>query len=212
MEIITRKEAKERGLDRYYTGEPCKYGHIDERYMSTGNCVVCRKEHRKEYDKKYGKEWREDNKEYHKEYKKKYREDNKEHRNGYRRERYATDENYRMSELCRSMLKRVLKATSSTKTARTYDLIGYGHEELVQNIASKFTDGMSWENQNKWHIDHKYPVSRYIRDGVTDPAIINALDNLMPMWAEHNKEKDDMTLEEYLEVRSDLVDVYGRFL
>jgi len=48
MEIITRKEAKEQGLTRYYTGKPCKYGHVSERYM-LGKCVACSK-----HEKKHG--------------------------------------------------------------------------------------------------------------------------------------------------------------
>jgi len=42
MQIITRQEAKEKGLSRYFTGEPCKRGHIAERYVSHNRpCVVC---------------------------------------------------------------------------------------------------------------------------------------------------------------------------
>ena len=59
---------------------------------------------------------------------------------------------------------------------------------------------------------HICPVIRYIRDGVENPSIINALDNLIPMWAEHNIEKNERTLEEYLDDRKDLVELYGRFL
>lgn len=44
MEIITRKEALEKGLTRYYTGKPCKYGHDAERMRSNGRCVMCLKE------------------------------------------------------------------------------------------------------------------------------------------------------------------------
>ena len=40
MEIISRKEAQQRGLPRYYTGKPCKHGHICERY-AVGSCVEC---------------------------------------------------------------------------------------------------------------------------------------------------------------------------
>jgi len=42
MEIITRKQAKERGLKRYFTGKPCKRGHIVERStLGGGVCVGC---------------------------------------------------------------------------------------------------------------------------------------------------------------------------
>jgi hypothetical protein len=41
MDIITRAEAQAQGLQRYYQGKPCKYGHDSERYTSTGICVAC---------------------------------------------------------------------------------------------------------------------------------------------------------------------------
>jgi len=41
MKIITRKEAIEQGLKRYFTGKPCKRGHISERFVSTCNCIEC---------------------------------------------------------------------------------------------------------------------------------------------------------------------------
>jgi hypothetical protein len=34
MEIVSRKETKERALRRYFTGKPCKRGHIAERNRS----------------------------------------------------------------------------------------------------------------------------------------------------------------------------------
>ncbi len=40
--VITRREAIARGLDRYFTGKPCRRGHVAERTMHNG-CVVCQK-------------------------------------------------------------------------------------------------------------------------------------------------------------------------
>lgn len=37
----SRSEAKKVGHVRYMTGKSCKYGHRDQRYTKTGNCVVC---------------------------------------------------------------------------------------------------------------------------------------------------------------------------
>jgi 5-methylcytosine-specific restriction endonuclease McrA len=39
--IISRKEARERGLKRYFTGKPCKHGHLVQRYIGTGHCIAC---------------------------------------------------------------------------------------------------------------------------------------------------------------------------
>ena len=43
MEIITRKEAKEKGLTRYFTGKPCKHGHVEYRQTSKGECIECKR-------------------------------------------------------------------------------------------------------------------------------------------------------------------------
>lgn len=43
--LTSRDEACARGLDRFFTGIPCKHGHIAPRYVSTGNCVACQVEH-----------------------------------------------------------------------------------------------------------------------------------------------------------------------
>ena len=38
--IVNRAEAKEKGLSRYFTGKPCKHGHVSERYVH-GGCIEC---------------------------------------------------------------------------------------------------------------------------------------------------------------------------
>ena len=45
MEVITKQEAKAKGLRRYYTGVPCHKGHFSERNVSTGQCVQCLREY-----------------------------------------------------------------------------------------------------------------------------------------------------------------------
>jgi transcriptional regulator with XRE-family HTH domain len=42
-EIITRQQARDRGLRKYMTGRPCKHGHISERRTDTGNCIECQR-------------------------------------------------------------------------------------------------------------------------------------------------------------------------
>lgn len=39
--IVTRAEAKARGLKRYFNGKPCKHGHVAERQTGDGGCMVC---------------------------------------------------------------------------------------------------------------------------------------------------------------------------
>jgi 5-methylcytosine-specific restriction endonuclease McrA len=41
MEIITGKQARERGLKWYFTGKPCKNGHIAKRRVDDWACAAC---------------------------------------------------------------------------------------------------------------------------------------------------------------------------
>ncbi|MBB3017682.1 hypothetical protein FHR70_000722 [Microvirga lupini] len=41
MNVVSRAEAREQGLKRYFTGAPCKRGHIDERFTASTRCVSC---------------------------------------------------------------------------------------------------------------------------------------------------------------------------
>ena len=56
MQIITRKEAKDKGLPRYYTGKPCKHGHLSERTVPNKRCMAC---HRDRQNKSYVRKPRE---------------------------------------------------------------------------------------------------------------------------------------------------------
>jgi hypothetical protein len=54
--IIQYKEAKTKGLKRYFTGIPCCRGHMVERLTSTRGCIMCNRIHEKKYSSsKHGK-------------------------------------------------------------------------------------------------------------------------------------------------------------
>lgn len=41
MKIVARRESLRLGQSRYFTGNPCKHGHIAERVVANGVCVTC---------------------------------------------------------------------------------------------------------------------------------------------------------------------------
>ena len=41
METMTNRQAKERGMHKYFTGRPCNKGHLTLRYANTGACIEC---------------------------------------------------------------------------------------------------------------------------------------------------------------------------
>lgn len=46
---ISRAEAKAKSLKRYFTGNPCKNGHVAQRQVSNGCCVTCQQQRVKEW-------------------------------------------------------------------------------------------------------------------------------------------------------------------
>lgn len=214
IEIISKKEAKERGLKRYFTGKPCKHGHIAERLVSNGDCRECAAEYRNQ-NKDYFKEYRNQNKDKLAEQEKEYRKQNKDKiaaygmeyrsKNKYKvaeyRKRYYNQNKYKVAEykkwyrkknpalyFLRKSLERMFGNWKGGRK-KMEKLHGYTFEQLVTRIEFQFKDGMSWDNRSEWHIDHKKPISRFLEQGITDPKIVNALSNLQPMWASENRSK-----------------------
>lgn len=54
MDIISKEDAKSQQLSRFYTGIPCKHGHVGERFVRNGYCVKCTNELNVRWKKKTG--------------------------------------------------------------------------------------------------------------------------------------------------------------
>ena len=138
-------------------------------------CKECRKSKSKEYYK--------ENPEAHKIRSTRWRGENKDRfrnkQNEYIKKRRKVDPTFRLSKVMKQHVHRVLQ---EQKTLPTELLTGYSAQDLREHIESLWEDWMSWDNYGtEWVIDHKYPVSQYLKDGIFDSNIINALDNLQPM-------------------------------
>lgn len=83
MEVITLREAREAGLAKYFTGKPCKHGHIAERIVADRSCSVCRAGVYRSY--------RQSNKDKVKKWKRDWEKSNPEKVNARQRKRYARD-------------------------------------------------------------------------------------------------------------------------
>ena len=73
MNKISRKEAQSQGLKRYFTGNPCKHGHVSERRVIGHTCCECASLVSTENSRNF----REANQDYHT----KYMEDNRDKHN-----------------------------------------------------------------------------------------------------------------------------------
>lgn len=51
--VISRDEAFRTGLKTYFTGKPCKHGHLAPRYTSTGACAECARIYMRKHGRKH---------------------------------------------------------------------------------------------------------------------------------------------------------------
>lgn len=144
-------------------------------------CKECRKELRgknKESISEQQLEWQRKNRRHKTEYQKRYYKRTLKHRLHYKIRTESV-------QVIHGMIRQI-------KNGRAYvnrNDFGYDRHEFKVNIESKFKKGMSWKNWGEWHIDHIKPISLFVSEGVKDLSIINALDNLQPLWAHEHMKK-----------------------
>jgi hypothetical protein len=148
----------------------------------------------KECEKKRFKIYREKNVE---KLRKKYREDKQKNPN-YIKEWYQKNPNYnsqyekkrRDSDpifYLRKKMRNRLRDYFRTKTKKTVEYLGCSFVELKEHLEKQFSDGMTWENRNLWHIDHIIPLcSAKCEDELYKLCHYT---NLQPLWAKDNLKK-----------------------
>jgi hypothetical protein len=159
------------------------------------------KEKIKEMRKKYNKENKEEikkkrniyienNKEKISQQKKLYKKENKEKIKEIEKLRRI---NNKYLYLWRSILGTSLKYLKTKKENKTIELLGYSALELKIHLKKLFKDGMTWNNNGEWHVDHIRPIVSFSKD--TLPSIVNALSNLQPLWAYENLSKGNKYIQ-----------------
>lgn len=93
----------------------------------------------------------------------------------------------KLRSACKNILHRCLRNYGLVKTDHTYKLLGYSSIELRGHIEKCFLEGMSWENYGEWEIDHIIPITKFPNN--TPLNIVNALNNLQPLWKVENRKK-----------------------
>ena len=215
MDIITRAEAQAQGLKHFFTGKPCKHGHVSKRYASTGQCKECvyahtaaKSDEEKSRLQDLRKEWY---------YEKtladpRYYADrayarlnsNREEWNRKARERDAALTQSRgahrstirrranvSARVRANMQRRLAKAVGGSvyKTDTTMKLVGCTRADLLAHLQCQFTEGMTWDNYGEWHIDHIRPCESFDLTDAEQQRECFHFSNLQPLWAEDNYRK-----------------------
>lgn len=107
----------------------------------------------------------------------------------YNRNKRRTDPMYKLKSNLRTRCGAAIRAAKINKSSGTLNLLGCTPEVLKIYLEAKFTDGMSWDNQGNWHIDHIRPCASF---DLTDPEQQKQCfhyTNLQPLWASDNIRK-----------------------
>jgi len=194
MEIILRKEALSKGLDRYFTGKFCKKGHLSERRSKCGSCFVCKKEYRESHKKEareYKKVYNTSNRDKISEYNSSYYKDNEEFCKTKSHDYYYKNLN-KVKEL-RSVYKKNNRAKfnalnaeyRSRKLAAVPQWLSELDVWLIDEIY-ELSRLRSELTQTIHHVDHIIPLKGELVCGLHVPTnlqIITALENI----SKHNK-------------------------
>ena len=216
MELLSRKDALSQGLKHYFTGKPCKHGHLSKRFASTGNCVACSQI----YGKALSTEQKERNKvsqrrsvarrlaqnprhfadkallrlnakrnEIKERSKDLAAEFKKTHGYSYSTYKLRKSSTARIAVNLRRRLRKAVLGRA--KSAQTLDLLGCTVDHLLGHLAAQFQPGMNWDNYGEWHIDHVRPCASFDLTDLEQQRQCFHYSNLQPLWAADNLAKSD---------------------
>ena len=187
--IVTREEALALGLNKYFTGNPCKRGHVAFRYLPGNSCSECLAMRRqslswREKQARYMTDWMSKNRESRIAYMREY---NKKIARPRRASLYYSDPLAAIAMRCRSRLTKAFSRFGYTKRSSTSDLVGCDWPTLKAHIERQFSSGMSWQNRSDWHIDHIRPLA----SATSEEELVSLChySNLRPLWAQDNRKK-----------------------
>lgn len=190
MEIISKAEAIKQGLNYYFTGKPCKRGHIAYRLLSSPHCSQCNIEKRKKryqnnieqqretarnyyHSNKqkaasYSKQWQQQNKDYIYEKNKRWRAQNTQKANELNKIWRINNRAYILHK--NAMRKKHIKLA----TPQWADLIAIRRKYELATWCSQIMG-------NSYHVDHIIPLKGKLVCGLhvcSNLQIIPAADNL----------------------------------
>jgi hypothetical protein len=151
-------EAEKLGVPLFFTGEPCKKGHIDLRrwcrfevegrsYLGS-KCETCRKKNRAQH---------------------RHKDTGAKLRN-------------RINVVLRSRIK-----GSKHRSTKVSELLGCSIEDYMYYIEQQWQPGMTWDNWGVWHIDHIRPCKSFDLTDPVQVKQCFRYTNTRPLWATQNR-------------------------
>ena len=127
----TRKEAKQKNSKWYFTGDPCKFGHIAPRMTANCGCKVCLYKRREEYENSENyTNWKKNNK-----------------------QKVA-------NRYIKNNLPKILANTRKYQAAKKNRIPSWISKDELEKIKCLYQVAAMYtkEGINKWHVDHIIPL------------------------------------------------------
>jgi hypothetical protein len=184
--------------------------HKNRKYGLTLECKSCRakinfkhKQNNKDLINKKNFEYRENKREEIKERGRIHYKNNKFEIRKDLNEKYKNDPVFRLKTKIRNALYSAFRSKSIIKNSKMLNILGTSFDNFQFVIESQFKDGMTWENMDKWHIDHKVPLS--LAKTEDDLHRLNHYTNFQPLWVSENLKKNNKLFPEHEELHKTLL-------
>lgn len=184
IEARKRYKAKNRAKARK---EGRKY-YIKTKSKSSAKSKLWYKEHT-EYHASLTKKWREKNLERAKKLAADGFQRNKKRINQKKKERKNIDPVFKLRINTANLIRTSLRRKDVIKRSKSLEILGCSIAFFKIHIRNQFTEGMSWSNYGKWHLDHIYPTS--LAQTTDDVLRLNHYKNFQPLWALNNIRKSN---------------------
>ena len=120
---------------------------------------------------------------------KQYREANKEKNKIREQKRLQNEPLFKFKKNIRSLIKNSFKRgiNQFRKSSKTEKILGCDIQFFLLHIQNNFTNGMTFDNHGKWHLDHIIPLATAKTE--EDVIKLNHYTNFQPLWREENLSK-----------------------
>lgn len=204
VEIISRDDARAKGLSHYFTGKPCPRGHIAPRFVSSRGCKECCREKmlervakdRDAHNEKQ-RQWRTENrgkwKEYRKAHYEKHKDKNLERSREYKERNRERLREYQAEYMAGNM-ERFLEYNALRRAARKERTPVWLSKEDREKIRELYAEAarLTQETGVQHVVDHFYPLRGDVVSGLHIPQ------NMRVITESENARKGNKLVEEGL--------------
>ena len=107
--------------------------------------------------------------------------------NNKEKRRRNSDPIFTMKKRISTRIRNYMARCGYEKKTRTHVILGIDWSGFKEHLERQFVNGMSWENRDRWHIDHIIPLAT--AQSEDDVIKLNHYTNLQPLWAKDNLSK-----------------------